>query len=65
MAYTRRSVLTVSRGHRVETDQLSGVGIKIIVLHELKNDEGIRLFLQDTWESYVKVSLIIQRSTGD
>lgn len=30
-------------------------GVKIILLHELKNDEGIRLFLQETWEIYVKV----------
>ncbi|BGP72526.1 Trafficking protein particle complex subunit 20 [Rhodotorula toruloides] len=32
-------------------------GVKIILLHELKNDEGIRLFLQDTWETYVKTLL--------
>ena len=31
------------------------VGVKIILLHELKNDEGIRLFFQETWENYVKV----------
>lgn len=30
-------------------------GVKIILLHELKNDDGIRLFLQETWESYLKV----------
>jgi hypothetical protein len=36
-------------------------GVKIILLHELKNDEGIRLFLQDTWETYVKVRLILSR----
>lgn len=28
----------------------------MILLHELKNDEGIRLFLQETWENYVKAS---------
>ncbi|KWU47054.1 Sedlin, partial [Rhodotorula sp. JG-1b] len=27
-------------------------GVKLILLHELKNDEGIRLFLQETWENY-------------
>ncbi|ORY56542.1 Sedlin [Leucosporidium creatinivorum] len=32
-------------------------GVKIILLHELKNDEGIRLFLQETWETYVKTLL--------
>lgn len=30
-------------------------GVKLILLHEFKNDEGIRLFLQETWENYVKV----------
>ncbi|GAA5887072.1 hypothetical protein JCM16303_007124 [Sporobolomyces ruberrimus] len=32
-------------------------GVKIILLHELKNDEGIRLFFQETWELYVKTLL--------
>ncbi|GAA5836638.1 hypothetical protein JCM5353_000570 [Sporobolomyces roseus] len=32
-------------------------GVKIILLHELKNDEGIRLFFQETWENYVKTLL--------
>ncbi|KAL8293569.1 hypothetical protein RQP46_000270 [Phenoliferia psychrophenolica] len=32
-------------------------GVKIIILHELKNDEGIRLFLQEVWEVYVKTLL--------
>ncbi|GAA5857817.1 hypothetical protein JCM1840_000923 [Sporobolomyces johnsonii] len=32
-------------------------GVKIILLHELKNDDGIRLFLQETWETYVKTLL--------
>ncbi|GAA5863202.1 hypothetical protein JCM3774_000809 [Rhodotorula dairenensis] len=32
-------------------------GVKLILLHELKNDEGIRLFLQETWENYVKTLL--------
>lgn len=32
-------------------------GVKLILLHELKNDDGIRLFLQETWENYVKVRL--------
>lgn len=38
-------------------NQVALLGVKIILLHELKNDEGIRLFLQDTWETYVKVCL--------
>ncbi|GAA5901044.1 TRAPP subunit TRS20 [Sporobolomyces salmoneus] len=32
-------------------------GVKIILLHELKNDDGIRLFFQETWENYVKTLL--------
>jgi len=32
-------------------------GVKILLLHELKNDDGIRLFLQEVWETYVKVRL--------
>lgn len=40
---------------RAGTDRVDRAGVKIILLHELKNDEGIRLFLQDTWESYAKV----------
>lgn len=29
--------------------------VKFILLHETKNDEGIRQFFLDVWESYVKV----------
>ncbi|GAA5996776.1 trafficking protein particle complex subunit 2 [Rhodotorula paludigena] len=32
-------------------------GVKLILLHELKNEDGIRLFLQETWETYVKTLL--------
>ncbi|GAA5893436.1 hypothetical protein JCM8208_000797 [Rhodotorula glutinis] len=32
-------------------------GVKILLLHELKNDDGIRLFLQEVWETYVKTLL--------
>ncbi|GAA5993205.1 hypothetical protein JCM5350_005032 [Sporobolomyces pararoseus] len=32
-------------------------GVKIILLHELKNDDGIKLFFQETWENYVKTLL--------
>ena len=28
---------------------------KIIMLHEGKNDDGIRAFFMDVWELYVKV----------
>ncbi|CDZ96518.1 TRAPP 20 K subunit [Phaffia rhodozyma] len=31
--------------------------IKFILLHEQKNDEGIRLFFLEVWEAYVKIVL--------
>lgn len=30
-------------------------GLKMVLVHELKNEQGIRAFLLETWESYVKV----------
>lgn len=30
--------------------------MKFVLLHEGKNDEGIRAFFSDVWELYVKVS---------
>jgi hypothetical protein len=30
--------------------------MKFVLLHEGKNDEGIRAFFMDVWELYVKVS---------
>ena len=30
--------------------------MKFVLLHEGKNDEGIRLFFNEVWELYVKVS---------
>ncbi|KAM0752875.1 Sedlin [Meredithblackwellia eburnea MCA 4105] len=32
-------------------------GVRILILHDLKNDDGIRLFLQEVWEAYVKTLL--------
>lgn len=29
--------------------------VKLILLHDTKNDDGIRLFFGDVWELYVKV----------
>jgi hypothetical protein len=34
--------------------------MKFILLHEGKNDEGIRGFFTEVWELYVKVRRIIQ-----
>ena len=30
--------------------------MKFVLLHEGKNDEGIRAFFTDVWEQYMKVS---------
>lgn len=32
--------------------------MKFVLLHEGKNDEGIRAFLMEVWELYVKVSVL-------
>jgi hypothetical protein len=29
-----------------------------MLLHDVKNEDGIRLFFLDVWESYVKVSCL-------
>ncbi|WRT64542.1 uncharacterized protein IL334_001474 [Kwoniella shivajii] len=31
--------------------------VKFVLLHDIKNDDGIRLFFLDVWESYVKILL--------
>lgn len=31
--------------------------MKFVLLHETKNDEGIKSFFMDIWEGYVKVRL--------
>lgn len=43
-----------------ELESIDGDGsctdTKFIMLHEAKNDDGIRAFFMDVWELYVKVS---------
>jgi len=34
---------------------LTGADMKFVLLHEGKNDDGIRQFFMDVWELYVKV----------
>lgn len=34
----------------------TGHGVKFVLLHDIKNDDGIRLFFIDLWEAYIKVS---------
>lgn len=31
--------------------------MKFVLLHESKNDDGIRSFFMDVWENYVKVNV--------
>lgn len=33
--------------------------MKFVLLHETKNDEGIRAFFMDVWELYVKVCALL------
>jgi len=35
---------------------MNGRYMKFVLLHEGKNDDGIRVFLMEVWELYVKVS---------
>ena len=37
--------------------------MKFILLHEAKNDDGIKSFFVDVWELYVKVSKEIEMVT--
>jgi hypothetical protein len=37
---------------------LARTDMKFILLHEAKNDDGIRAFFNDVWELYVKVSRV-------
>lgn len=32
-----------------------GSTVKLVLLHDIRNEEGIRWFFMDVWESYVKV----------
>ena len=42
--------VTLSRMSRIFTD----LSVKFILLHDTKNDDGIRQFFIDLWELYVK-----------
>jgi hypothetical protein len=39
--------------------------MKFVLLHEGKNDEGIRAFFAEVWELYVKVSGLCWMDCGD
>lgn len=38
---------------------MNNIDMKFIVLHETKNDDGIKAFFNDLWELYVKVRAFI------
>jgi hypothetical protein len=39
--------------------------MKFILLHEAKNDDGIKAFFNDVWELYVKVYSVVLASPSD
>ena len=39
--------------------------MKFIVLHETKNDDGIKVFFNDLWELYLKVRVLSLSSVPD
>ena len=39
--------------------------MKFILLHEGKNDEGIRAFFMDVWELYIKVGVFMDDELVD
>lgn len=41
------------RGRRLRAE--TGI-VKFVLLHDVKNDDGIRLFFIDLWEAYIKVN---------
>jgi hypothetical protein len=39
--------------------------VKFILLHETKNEEGIKTFFLEVWEMYVKVSVVVAEEDDD
>ena len=49
-------LLEVRQPALIRVPALTGADTKFVLLHEGKNDEGIRAFFMDVWELYVKVN---------
>ncbi|OCF33810.1 hypothetical protein I317_01302 [Kwoniella heveanensis CBS 569] len=47
----------VDRHNEWTVSAFIATSVKFILLHDIKNDDGIRLFFLDVWEAYVKVLL--------
>lgn len=47
--------IRVHRYDRCVKKSLELTEVKLVLLHDQKNDDGIRLFLIEVWELYVKV----------
>lgn len=43
-------------GRRYVLMLYAGIGMKLVLLWDAKNDDGIRLFLHESWEAYAKVN---------
>ncbi|UOH84287.1 hypothetical protein LQV05_001082 [Cryptococcus neoformans] len=49
--------LGVDRHNEWTVSAFIPTGVKFVLLHDVKNDDGIRAFFVDLWEAYVKILL--------
>lgn len=50
-----RFVLTTYHPRPSTPEAHAHAAVKLVLLHDVKNDDGIRLFFGDVWELYTKV----------